>query len=200
MPTEIRCEIPGKVGVIEGVLHQPSTIGDSILVMCHPHPLYQGSMDNKVVTTVCRHFADQGTPSIRFNYRGVGKSGGVYGDGTGESVDARAVVEYAKSLYPDKKLILAGFSFGGFVAYNIAIPAQATSIILISPSVAHFDMQALSEPKASLLVIQGDADDIVPHSKVAAWLSTRKREYRFVTLAGASHFFHGRLRELKEAL
>ncbi len=157
-------------------------------------------MDNKVVTTVCRHFAELGILSLRFNYRGVGKSEGEYGHGVGESADALSVVEYVKSLYPGKKLMLAGFSFGGFVAYNIAIPAQATSIILISPSVAHFDMKALPEPEATLLVIQGDADDIVPHSEVAAWLSTRKREYRFVTLAGASHFFHGRLLELKEAL
>ncbi len=181
-------------------MHQPSTVGDSILVMCHPHPLYQGSMDNKVVTTVCRHFADQGTPSFRFNYRGVGKSGGVYGDGIGESADALSVVNYAKSLYPGKNLLLAGFSFGGFVAYQVSIPAQASSIILISPSVTHFDMKALPEPNVSLLVIQGDADEIVPHPEVAAWLATRKREYRFVTLAGAGHFFHGRLLELKEAL
>src|SRR3990167_4751645 len=102
MPTEVRFEIAGEVGKIEGILHQPqaSDLGDAILVMCHPHPLYQGSMDNKVVTTICRHFADQGIPSFRFNYRGVGKSEGVYGDGIGESADALSVVAYAKSLYP----------------------------------------------------------------------------------------------------
>lgn len=192
--------IPGELGKIEAIEHTAPNPVNAILIMCHPHPLYQGSMNHKIVSTLCRAFSSVGVTSYRFNYRGVGQSEGVYGEGLGESRDALSVVQAIQHLHPQKKLILGGFSFGGYIAYHIAAEAQVSHLILIAPSVSNFKMIDLPEPTmlSTFSIIQGDADEIVPYEEVMAWLHTRKESFTLFKFGGAGHFFHGKLLVLKE--
>lgn len=189
--------IKGQSGPLESIQHAPEAPDNRVLLVCHPHPLYQGSMENKIVTTLCRAAAESGITAYRFNYRGVGQSAGEYGHGVGESEDARAILAEIQQRHPDASILLAGFSFGGFVAYNIAASIKPLGVFLVSPSVEHFDMVALPEPLAPLMVLQGDQDDIVPYPAVVAWLLTRKCDYHFMKWAQVGHFFHGKLIEIK---
>lgn len=197
---ESRFLIKGPAGSLE-VAASVSDQVKAILIVCHPHPLFQGSMDNKVVTTLTRSFRELGVTTYRFNYRGVGQSEGEYAAGVGEAEDALAVIDYAKRAHHPDFFILAGFSFGGAIAYRIAPQVQPRELILIAPSVTHFEMASLPESVgANLLVIQGDQDEVVPYPEVVQWLLTRKESYTFVKCQGVSHFFHGHLMQLKQIL
>ncbi len=118
---ELAHEIPGPSGVLQAVLRQSASDEmNHLFIICHPHPQHGGTMQNKVVTTLARAAGDLGISSIRFNYRGVGASDGTYGEFSGECDDLRAVISWVKSEFPDRKLHLAGFSFGSGVASVVA--------------------------------------------------------------------------------
>lgn len=156
-------------------------------------------MDNKVVHTLARALQEAGLPTIRFNYRGVGSSTGAYDDGRGETLDALAVVDFGARRWPGAALWLAGFSFGGFVAVNAAATAAPARVIAVAPAVSRFAAPESSGPDCPWLVIQGDADEIIDASSVLSWARTQDPLPAIAVLAGASHFFHGRLPELREA-
>lgn len=194
-------------------------------IVCHPHPLYQGTMDNKVVTTIVKSWRKKGLAAIRFNFRGVGESEGQYGEGKGEIEDLQAVIQWAKQHFVgsagstasihksettenhDMNAIwLAGFSFGSFIAASVAAEQnihnddfKINRLLTIAPPVHHFGFEALI-PSCPWLTIQGDADEVVPFERVQAWfekLSNVKRDAKLIVMKGASHFFHGRLIELQ---
>ena len=190
--------IPGPTGDLEAVLFTPEVNTHKLFVMCHPHPLFQGSMDNKVVTTLTRAFAELGFITLRFNYRGVGKSTGEYDHGAGEAQDTLAVLSYLQQRFGAlKTFVLGGFSFGGFVAYQTAIQNLPDALILISPSIAKLNADT-PEPLCPTLVIQGDNDETIPAETVYAWLKTRKNSITVKEITGASHFFHGKLPDLRQ--
>lgn len=195
--------IPGPVGSLEAEIILPDGAHDKGFIMCHPHPLYQGSMDNKVVTTLTKAMQELGFISLRFNFRGVGQSSGTYDQGQGETLDALAIISYLKDRFKNvNKWVLGGFSFGGFIAYQAAITAKPDALILISPSIAKSEYQKNSnpnnEPHCPLLVIQGDQDETIPIAAIRAWLDTRQEPFIFKEIAGASHFFHGKLDQVKQ--
>jgi hypothetical protein len=193
--------IAGPTGDLEALLEVPQeTVGSEYAVVCHPHPLHGGTLHNKVVHTLARSFQQLGLPTLRFNFRGVGASGGAYDHGRGETDDALAVIEWGARRWPGAAVSLAGFSFGALVALRIAQRVKATRLVCVAPPVARPEAAALPPPGCPWLIVQGDADEIVDHRQVAAFAARFSPAPALRVLAGVDHFFHGRLRELQAAV
>jgi uncharacterized protein len=195
-----RLSIEGPAGALEAVLEDPAVAGSSYSVVCHPHPLYGGTMDNKVVTTVARALRETGMPTLRFNFRGVGASAGVFDQGVGETADADAVASWGAARWPGRTLVMAGFSFGAYVALRLAQQRVPRYLITIAPAMQLFDAPSMAAPRCPWLVIQGDADDVVDPATVIDWVNGLVPKPRLVVLPGVGHFFHGRLHELHDVV
>jgi uncharacterized protein len=193
-------EIPGPAGPLEAVVEDPGGEPPALAVVCHPHPLYQGSMHNKVVHTLARAANRLGAPVVRFNFRGVGASGGAWDYGRGETEDALAVVEWARHRWPGRPLWLAGFSFGAFVALLAAPAAKPAALVTVAPPVQRFPLGEVSDPAGPWLVVQGEADELLDYHEVVAWAEARPVAPRMALLPDTSHFFHGRLGQLQEVV
>ena len=192
--------VDGPVGPLQTRVEDNDTASPYFALVCHPHPLMGGSMDNKVVTTLSRSFQALDIPSLRFNFRGVGASAGTFDAGAGETDDAEAVAAWGTLRWPDRDLVLAGFSFGAYIALRLAQRRQAHRLITVAPPVQMFDFTTLRSPSCPWLVIQGDADDIVDAEDVKRWCETRDPVPRLAMMPGAGHFFHGRLKELRDTV
>lgn len=206
-PLAERLMIAGPAGDLQALVETAQDGPDAarpqvpaVAVVCHPHPLYGGTMDNKVVYTVARAFQQCGAPAIRFNYRGVGTSAGSYDEGRGETQDALAVIDYARKRWPQAALWLGGFSFGGAVAVRAATSAGPQRLVLVAPAVTRLDVSTEPAPACPTLIVQGDADDLVPSDDVLRWAAALQPPPAVTLLPGAGHFFHGRINELREAV
>ena len=169
-------------------------------VACHPHSLKGGTMDNKVTHTLARAMVECGAPAFRFNFRGVGASGGVFDRGQGEADDLAAVVEEGRRRFPGAALWLGGFSFGAVVSLRAAGRVAPDKLIALAPPVVGYELGDVDSPDCDWMLAQGDADDVVPPQAVLSWAAAQPRQPRLHVLAGAGHFFHGRLHELKPLL
>lgn len=196
---ETRLLWPGPAGNVEMI----TTSGDKqvTVIVCHPHPLFGGTMGNKVVTTLARTFHDHGLSTIRFNFRGVGKSEGVHDQGQGETDDVLAIAAWIKKERPQDVLWLAGFSFGGFVATSAAsrLP-EVARLVIVAPQVSRFEMANLSPILCPWVVIQGEQDEVVSPDAVYAWADHQEPKPMLVRVPEAGHFFHRRLRDLRVAV
>jgi len=200
-PKPERATIPGPVGPLEAVIETPADAdGRRHAVVCHPHPLFGGTMTNKVVHTASRALNELGIPTIRFNFRGVGTSPGSYDNGVGETDDALAVADFAAARWPGSELWAVGFSFGSYVALQLALRRDAARLVTIAPPVQRFDFAKLAVPRCPWLVVQGTADDLVNHEAVQQWTGQLVPPPQVVLLDGVEHFFHGRLTDLKAAI
>lgn len=204
---ETQCFIAGKAGKIEAIINGLPGVDkiDEIAVICHPHPLHEGTMHNKVVHTLMRTFRDKQVAVVRFNYRGVQHSEGQYGDGVGECEDLLSVVSYMLTLAPYAEISLCGFSFGGYIAAQGADDLYQQGIMLkrlflIAPSVVHFDFSHLSLSFVEKVVVQAKDDDIVPHEGVMQMYKGLAAPKALIEFEQAGHFFHGQLGPLKAAL
>lgn len=201
-PGEHRLSLPGPCGVLEATLCMPQGRPHALMLICHPHPLMGGTMDNKVVSTLHRAGRDAGLATLRFNFRGVGASAGVFDAGRGEQDDVLAVLGWLSGRLDCRRLVLAGFSFGAFVAAMTWPRALAAGwlpgrLILVAPPVTRFPLAGHALP-GDTRVIYGDADEVVEPSAIADWLASQPNPLDVAVLAGAGHFFHGRLTELKD--
>ncbi len=200
--------IDGPAGTLEIVVNDPGAEAGTepargrrgLALIAHPHPLFGGTVDNKVVQTLAKTFHAQGYVVVRMNFRGVGASGGVYDEGNGETEDWLVVVDEMRSRYGPLPLLLAGFSFGAYVQTRVAkrvleIGAPAARLVLVAPAVGRFHVEPVTE---ETLVIHGEIDDVVPLSEVFAW--ARPQRLPVVVLPGAGHFFHGNLVELQRII
>jgi alpha/beta superfamily hydrolase len=185
----------GPAGILHGVTHSPGTEPRAIAVIAHPLPTMGGTMENKVVTTLAKTFAELGFVALRFNFRGVGDSAGAFDDGEGETEDALAVAHHARQEYGHLPLALAGFSFGAYVQAKAAQHLHPRHLVLIAPAVGRFEMPHVPH---STLLIHGEQDDVVPLADVMHW--ARPQHLPVVVLPGAEHFFHGRLNQLREVV
>ena len=199
--------LAGPAGAIDCAIDEPAAgaVPRGVAVLCHPHPQHGGTMDNKVVQTLARAFVQLGYRAVRFNFRGVGGSAGVWDEGRGEIDDALAVIAAQRLAAPGLPLALAGFSFGGYVAAQAAArladaqhdgqpdsqPVQR--LVLVGPATSRFEMPAAVAPDT--LVIHGEADDVVPLAATLAW--ARPQVLPVLVLPGVGHFFHGQLTLLK---
>jgi uncharacterized protein len=188
-----RVMVTGPAGAIECALDAPSGPARGVAVLCHPHPQFGGTMDNKVVQTLARALVQLGYLAVRFNFRGIGASQGQWAEGRGEVDDALAVVQAQRE--EGQALVLAGFSFGGYVASQAAtrLSEKAERLILVGPAVQNFTVATVP---ADTLVIHGESDDVVPLSAVFDW--ARPQQLPVTVLPGAGHFFHGQLAVLKQ--
>ena len=194
--------LAGPAGQLEARLELPDSADPvrAFGVACHPHPLYGGTMDNKVTHVLARSMLECGAPAFRFNFRGVGASAGQFDNGRGEAEDLAAVVAEGRRRFPSAQLWLGGFSFGAFVALRAAERVAPAKLIAVAPPVARFELGEIAHPDCDWMLAQGDADDVVPPEAVLAWATQQPRKPRLHVLAGAGHFFHGKLHELKPLL
>jgi alpha/beta superfamily hydrolase len=193
-----RISIDGPSGALQAIVEDTGENVANYAVICHPHPVYGGTMDNKVVTTVARALHDCSIPTLRFNFRGVGQSQGSFDEGIGETADAEAVAAFGAARWPGRTLLVAGFSFGGYVALRLARLTPMDKLIAIAPAVQYF-APGTGAPNCPWAIIQGDADDVVDPKAVIGWASALSPAPRVTVLPGVGHFFHGRLRELRDA-
>jgi uncharacterized protein len=189
-----RVRIAGPAGAIECAIDEPARPLRGVAVVCHPHPQHGGTLDNKVAQTLARAFVQLGYRAVRFNFRGVGGSEGAWDEGRGETDDALAVIAaHRDAALP---LVIAGFSFGAYVASQAAqrLPddAKAERLALVGPST---QKQHMPNAPEDTLVIHGEADDVVPLSATLDW--ARPQALPVIVIPGAGHFFHGQLTLLK---
>ena len=207
-----RVRLAGPAGAIEIATSIPES-PRSVAVIAHPHPLFGGTMDNKVVTTLAKTFFESGAATYRFNFRGVGASEGAHDEGRGETDDMVLVIEHARSEWKSLPMLLAGFSFGGAVATRASSRADFGQLILVAPGFRRFTGQGFGEPPdphdanlgppgrhttSNTVVIHGDLDDTVPLADSIAWAAAR--DIAVVVVPGGEHFFHRKLHILREAV
>ena len=194
--------LSGPAGLIEALLDLPAAGTDApIAVIAHPHPLFAGTMENKVVQTLARAFVQSGWQAVRFNFRGVGASAGSYDEGRGEAQDMLSVIE---QLAPTGALALSGFSFGSFVTSHVVehLHAQGRDVaqlVLVGTAAQRFQVAPVpSEWHGRTLVVHGEADETVSLASVYDW--ARPQNLPITVFPGVGHFFHGQLTMLKQVV
>lgn len=198
--------IPGPVGQIQAVIHQgdedgPLAARDLLAVICHPHPVHGGTMDNKVVTTLMRTYRDLGIHVLRFNFRGVGKSEGSFDNAVGEVGDLLAIITWAQQQLPQSPLLLAGFSFGSSIAAQASYQVDGLQhLTLVAPPVERYPYDCDGRFPCVLAVIQGDKDERVIADGVYQWVAALQTPAEILRYPEAGHFFHGYLTQLKADL
>ncbi|MFZ1180598.1 MAG: alpha/beta hydrolase [Herbaspirillum sp.] len=196
--------IPGAAGQLECALDLPdpgqfpAPLG--LVLVAHPHPLFGGTMDNKVAQTLARSFLALGYVAVRMNFRGVGKSEGKHDHGSGETDDMALLLAHMRRQYPDLPLALGGFSFGTFVQAQlqqrlIAAGTPAERLALVGAAAGKWPMP---DVPADTILIHGELDDTIPLSAVLDW--ARPQELPVIVIPGSDHFFHHRLPHIKNLL
>lgn len=205
-PRAERLALEAPAGSLEAIIETPvSDAGadDAVAaygVVCHPHPLHGGTMDNKVVWTLARAFQQFGVPVVRFNFRGVGASSGAYDAGRGETADALAAIAHGRARWPGAALWLAGFSFGAVVALRAARTAQPARFVAVAPGITRVEAGDVTAPACPWLIVQGEADEVVPAPAVIEWAKGLAPAPELTLLPAAGHFFHGRINELRDVV
>jgi alpha/beta superfamily hydrolase len=200
-PGEHALMLEGCVGSVEAILTVPESCQFTyVALLGHPHSLQGGTMQNKVVTTLARTFSAVGIISVRFNFRGVGQSAGVYDAGVGESEDMLQLAKQLQVVLPTAGLIFAGFSFGSYVAYRAATLSLHALLITIAPPVERFDYTVPRVNQAPWIVVQGSADEVTPMAALEQYLTETEAQVIFMCFENTGHFFHGELVTLKTRL
>lgn len=189
-----RLTLEGGAGRIEALRDQPEAASKGLAIICHPHPLFGGTMDNKVVQTLARAFVQTDWTALRFNFRGIGQSEGSYDEGRGEAEDLRALI--AQLAPKGSALALAGFSFGSFVMSQVIAEAAKShdlrKIVMVGTAASRFSVASIDATlHDKLLVVHGEQDDTVPLASVMNW--ARPQVIPVTVVPGGGHFFHGQL-------
>jgi alpha/beta superfamily hydrolase len=196
-----KLELDGPAGKLEALLEAPQEAGIiGCAVVCHPHPLHGGTMQNKVVHTLARAFVRQGFIALRFNFRGVNESAGAFDEGRGELDDVFAAMDYLSTNYPELPLWVGGFSFGATLAVDAAAERHAAGLISIAPAVSRIAKSLSSQPDCPWLILQGDRDELVDVEETVAWMNELQPGPELQILQDAEHFFHGKLMLLRGAV
>ena len=194
--------IDGPVGALEA-LHLPVADARGIALVCHPNPSQGGTMLNKVVSTLQRTARDSGLATLRFNYRGTGKSAGEHDMSSGEVDDAQAALAWLQEQHPGLPVYLLGFSFGGFVAGSLSGRLQQAGVAiaqlyLVAPAAMRFDAEHPLASNTQLTIIQPQDDEVIDPQVVYQWSAALSQPHELLKVAECGHFFHGRLPELKQ--
>ncbi|MGB8339024.1 MAG: alpha/beta fold hydrolase [Burkholderiales bacterium] len=185
--------LDGPAGKLEVAVNDPGPSRRAIALIAHPHPLYGGTLDNKVAQTLAKTFFEMNCVALRPNFRGAGASEGRYDEGRGEVDDMLTVHAYAKKQFGDLPVYSAGFSFGGFIAAQICKNIVINQLVMIAPAVDTF---SVGEVEKNTIVIHGELDETVPYKSILDW--ARPQDIPIITIPGADHFFHRRLHHIKD--
>jgi alpha/beta superfamily hydrolase len=200
-PKSQKLVLDGPAGKLEALLEAPQeadVVGCA--VVCHPHPLHGGTMQNKVAHTLARSFIGQDFVALRFNFRGVNESDGKFDEGEGELEDVFAAMNWISTNYPHLPLWLSGFSFGAAMAIHAAAGCRPAGLVSIAPAASRFAKTLASQPDCPWLILQGDQDELVDVDETIAWVNQLNPGPELQIIDGAEHFFHGKLIVLREAL
>jgi uncharacterized protein len=204
MPDVFHRSIPlrGPAGLLEAALWTaPAADPDFVAVVCHPHPLYGGTMHNKVVYQTAKALQQRGASVLRFNFRGVEKSQGAHDRGIGEQDDVRAAIDYLDAEFPGKPILLAGFSFGSWVGLRVGCgDARVTKLIGLGLPVDNVDVSYLRACVKPKLIIQGGEDQFGSRPNIEALFASLPESKRLVIVEGADHFFTGHLDAIGAAI
>ena len=193
--------IAGPAGRLEALLEQPADGQPrGAAVICHPHPQHGGTMHNKVTHTLVRSFVRLGFAALRFNFRGTEQSEGHFDEGIGELDDALAAIAWMRTRYVGLPFWLAGFSFGAAIAVRASVIGDVSGLVSVAPAVSRFASGLDGQPDCRWLIVQGDEDELVTIEETIDWLNTLRPGPELQVFAGAEHFFHGRLGELRDAV
>jgi len=189
--------LAGHAGSMEGLLDLPAEAPRGVALVAHPHPLYGGTMDNKVAQTLARTFVGLGYVVARINFRGVGKSEGEHDHGLGETDDMALLFEHMSAQYPGLPVALAGFSFGTFVQAQlqqrlVQAGKPAERLVLVGAAAGKWAMPAIP---ANTILVHGELDETIPLKDVFDWL--RPQDIPVIVIPGADHFFHRKLGHIK---
>jgi len=205
-----RPQVAGAAGRIEVAANIPHD-ARAVAVIAHPHPLFGGTMDNKVVTTLAKAFMDAGMAVFRFNFRSVGATEGKHDEGRGEADDMVAVIEHARAAVAGVPLYMAGFSFGGAVATRASERVDFRQLVLVAPGFRRISEHGMGEPPdpndpalgspgrhtaSNTVIVHGDLDETVPLADSISWATPR--EVPVAVVPGGEHFFHRKLHILRE--
>jgi len=195
-------QLKGAVGNIEAVITRPEVLSEMtpIIVISHPHPLYGGTMTNKVVHILAKTFAELNMITLRFNFRGVGASAGEFDHGIGEAEDLERIVESLRQWRPAAPIYLAGFSFGAYVSARAVAKIKPEKLLLVAPPVSMYPFDELPVINIPCLVIQGGQDEVIEAEAVKTWVKKQIQPPELVWMEQASHFFHGMLLDVKAAV
>lgn len=200
-PKSEKVTLDGPAGALEALLEvQEEAEIAGCAVVCHPHPLHGGTLQNKVAHTLARSFTGQGFASLRFNFRGVGESSGEFDEGRGELEDALAAVSWLTARYPGKPLWISGFSFGAAVAIQAAIQCTPAGLVSIAPAIFRLTGTLRRQPVCPWLIVQGDQDELVDIDQTIEWVNQLEPGPRLQIFPATEHFFHGKLVLLREAV
>ena len=198
--SRVHTTIPAGDISLEAVWHFPEGTGPfPAVIVCHPHPLYGGSMSSNVVFAICQALAQKSLAALRFNFRGVGKSGGQFGEGIGAQEDVKAALDFVASTanIDQKRKGLAGYSFGASVALPVAAQDERVSMLaLVSPALSEEGWKQLKSYTRPKFVIAGDSDFVIPQAQLAKLAGDMPEQYQVI--AGADHFWGGYEEELAE--
>jgi alpha/beta superfamily hydrolase len=202
MSKEERVEFPGPAGRLEGLLGNESAVQNGIVIALHPHPLYGGSMNNNVVETIVRAGQGAGLATLRFNFRGVGRSEGEFSGGMGEQYDIRAALDFLEQGFDVGTKVVAGYSFGAVVAlaYCQRQSHGVNQLLLISPPPFLLPEGVSLETGILRKIIVGEEDELAPPEEIKARVSASRQEELIEFIPGANHFFGGREDDLKKRL
>ena len=195
--------IPATVGQLEAILKEPAGEIRGAALVCHPHPLGGGTMHNKVVYRAAAGLLDAGMVTLRFNFRGVGNSTGEHDDGSGEKDDVRDVLSYLTEHYPNRKIILAGFSFGSRVGTEVALnDDRITRLISIGTPVDKYDFSYLKNCRKPILFVHGDRDEFGSVENLNSLVSqvAENTDTELVIFENCGHFFDNHLEQLRETI
>jgi uncharacterized protein len=194
--------IQGPAGLLEAILeHDPDHASEYTALVCHPHPLYGGTMHNKVAFRAAKSALLEGIPTLRFNFRGVGRSQGAFADGVGETEDARAALDYLSLRYPQASVILMGFSFGSGVGLRVgAEDPRVVALVGLGLAVNHHDYSFLLKCHKPKLFVEGTEDQFGPRDQVETLVASFPPPKELYWVNDVDHFFTGKLHEVEQAI
>lgn len=193
--------IEGPAGKLEALLKEPAGEVSRVAIVCHPHPLFGGTMHNKVVYRIAKAFLNEGFATVRFNFRGTGRSQGAHDAGNGEQDDLRAVIRFVEEKYKEAELWLAGFSFGARVMLSVGCgESRPRALVAGGTPVSKYDFSSFARCEKPKLFIQGGKDEFGSVEDLEKFVAGVSGPSQIKIVDGADHFFEGRLDEVQQAV
>ena len=188
--------IPGPAGSLQALWRSGGHPQDFVraAIICHPHPLYGGTMENKVVSRIARYISEAGIEAVRFNFRGVGQSDGTYDEGRGERHDLGAVLQYVRNIQPEARLAAVGFSFGAWIALEVGENHPAIQVLVgVAPPVRMFDFKFVPMLSKPTLIVYAEHDQFTDSATSKTWIESASGALESVLIPDVDHFFGERV-------